>query len=337
MRWKRIIQTIDVHCGGEIGRVVTGGILNIPGMRIADKLAHINAKEDALRQLLCSEPRSGPAGSIVLLLPSTRADADVGFIVLQADQAHAMSGSNAMCAVTAILETGMKDMTVPQTIVTLDTAAGLVVATAECRDGKVICVELDMPPAYVAQKKAIISTKEWGDITYDLCFGGVFYALVDVHQLGLEIEPENARKLATSGVTLRQYIHSETDIVHPLIPQIRGVAYVMFREAESEGVWRQCTTLKPARVDRSPCGTGSNAHVAVRFLEGHLEIGDTLTTRSIIGSEFQVKLKAHTQVGSYDAVQVRISGQCWIYGMTQIALDPTDPFQEGFRLSDTWG
>ena len=146
MRWKRTLQTVDVHCEGEIGRVVTGGLIDVPGGTMAAKLAHINTVDDGLRRLLCSEPRSGPAGSIVLLPPSTRPDADIGFIVLQPDRAHAMSGSNAMCAVTALLETGMKEMSEPRTIVTLDTAAGLVRAEADCRDGRVTRVSLDMPP-----------------------------------------------------------------------------------------------------------------------------------------------------------------------------------------------
>jgi proline racemase len=107
MRWSRTIQTVDVHCEGEIGRVITGGVLNIPGATMADKLLHLNTVDDSLRRWLCSEPRSGPAGSFCLLTPACDPAADVGLIVLPPDQAHAMSGSNAMCATTALLETGM--------------------------------------------------------------------------------------------------------------------------------------------------------------------------------------------------------------------------------------
>lgn len=189
MRWKRTLQTVDVHCAGEIGRVVTGGVLDIPGDTMAAKLTHINEVDDSLRRLLCSEPRGGPAGSVALLTPPTHPDADTGFIVLQPDQAHAMSGSNSMCVVTALLETGMKEMIEPETIVTLDTAAGLVRATATCKNGKVTLVTLDMPPAYVAAKDAKINTPDWGEVSYDLCYGGIFYALIDVDQLGLSIAP----------------------------------------------------------------------------------------------------------------------------------------------------
>jgi proline racemase len=337
MWWTRTLQTVDVHCAGEIGRVVTAGVLNIPGATIADKLMHLNTVDDSIRRLLCSEPRGTPAGSVCLLVPATVPEADVGFLVLQPDQAHAMSGSNAMCAVTALLETGMKPMQEPETIVTLDTAAGLVRAVATCAAGKVTNVTLDMPPAFVAQLGATIDTPEWGTVTYDLCFGGVFYALVDADQVGLTISPENARALAMNGVALRAIIADAIEAKHPLIPALDGLAYVMFRSAEPDGAIRTCTTLRPGRADRSPCGTGSNSNMAVRHAKGLSKPGDTVTSRSIIGGEFTTTFVSETKVGPYTAVQNRVSGQCWIYGISQIGLDPTDPFPLGFTLSDTWG
>ncbi len=337
MRWTRTLQTIDVHCAGEIGRVVTGGVIDIPGATMADKLEHLNTKDDSLRRFLCSEPRSAPAGSFCLLVPATTPKADIGFIVLQPDQAHAMSGSNAMCAVTAILETGMKPMVEPETLVTLDTAAGLVEARATCENGKVTKVSLDMPPAFVAKKGAVIETPDWGGISYDLCFGGVFYALVDVDQIGLSIEPEHARTLAMKGVALRNLIAEVEPAPHPTTPALNGLAYVMFRSQDADGVIRTCTTLRPGRADRSPCGTGSNSNMAVQFAEGRVKPGDVLISRSIIGSEFTTEFLGETMVGPFAATQNRVSGQCWIYAMTQIGLDPTDPFPHGFTLSDTWG
>lgn len=337
MRWSRTIQTIDVHCAGEIGRVITGGVLNIPGATMADKLNHLNRVDDSLRRLLCSEPRSAPAGSFCLLTPACDPAADVGLIILQPDQAHAMSGSNAMCATTALLETGILPMVEPESVVTFDTAAGLVRATATCRDGKVVRVTLDMPPAFVAKQDAVIDTAEWGPIRYDLCFGGVFYALVDVDQIGLTIAPENARALATIGVALRNLIAASDHASHPTTPVLDGLAYVMFRAEEPDGALRTCTTLRPGRADRSPCGTGSNSNMAAWQARGRVRPGDRVTSRSIIGGEFVTEFVAETKVGPYSATRNRVSGQCWIYGISQIGLDPTDPFPEGFTLSDTWG
>ncbi len=337
MRWSKTLQVVDVHCAGEIGRVVTAGVLNIPGATMADKLRHINEVDDSLRRFLCSEPRSGPAGSFILLPPATHPEADVGFIVLQPDQAHGMSGSNAMCAVTALLETGLLEMHEPNTVVTLDTAAGLVRAVAECAGGKVIRVLLNMPASFVAIPDATIETDQWGKITYDVCFGGVFYALVDVNQVGLNIEPDQARELAETGVALWELIAPQTKISHPEAPAIHDVAYVMFRSTDPDGVIRTCTTLRPGRVDRSPCGTGSNSNMAVQQRLGRVQPGDTRVSRSIIGSEFTTTFLGATQVGPFEAAQCQVAGTCWIYGISQIGLDPSDPFQHGFILSDTWG
>lgn len=337
MRFARTLQTVDVHCAGEIGRVITGGVLNVPGATMAEKLLHLNTVDDSLRRWLCSEPRSGPAGSFCLLLPACDPAADVGLIVLQPDQAHAMSGSNAMCATTALLETGMIPMVEPVSVVTFDTAAGLVKATATCQGGKVVKVTLDMPPSFVTRQDAVIETAEWGALRYDLCFGGVFYALVDVDQIGLTITPENARALAMTGVELRNRIAAVEPALHPTTPALHGLAYVMFRAIEPDGSLRTCTTLRPGRVDRSPCGTGSNSNMASAHARGRVRPGDVVTSRSIIGGEFVTEFVAETTVGPYPATQNRVSGQAWIYGISQIGLDPSDPFPHGFTLSDTWG
>lgn len=337
MRFSRTIQTVDVHCEGEIGRVITGGVLNIPGATMAGKLDHLNRVDDTLRRWLCSEPRSAPAGSFCLLTPACDPAADVGFIVLQPDQAHAMSGSNAMCATTALLETGMIPMVEPESTVTFDTAAGLVKATATCHGGKVVKVTLDMPPAFVAQAGAVIDTPEWGPVPYDLCFGGVFYALIDADRIGLTIVPENARQLATIGVDLRNRIAAAEPALHPTTPALNGLSYVMFRAEEPDGALRTCTTLRPGRADRSPCGTGSNSNMATRHARGLAKPGDKVVSRSIIGGEFVTEFVEETRVGPFKAARNRVSGQAWIYGISQIGLDPTDPFPLGFTLSDTWG
>lgn len=337
MRFSRSIQTVDVHCAGEIGRVITGGVLNIPGATMADKLDHLNKVDDSLRRWLCSEPRSGPAGSFCLLVPACDPRADVGLIILQPDQAHAMSGSNAMCATTALLETGMIPMVEPTSVVTLDTAAGLVKATATCEGGKVVRVTLDMPAAFVMSRDAVIETAEWGPVLYDVSFGGVFYALIDVKQIGMTIAPENARKLAMAGVELRNRIAAMDPALHPTTPALSGISYVMFRADEPDGALRTCTTMRPGRADRSPCGTGSNANMAAWHARRLVKPGDVVTSRSIIGGEFTTEFVAETSIGPFGATRNRVSGQCWIYGISQIGLDPSDPFPTGFTLSDTWG
>ena len=337
MRWKRTIQLVDVHCEGEIGRVATGGVPVIPGRTIAEQLHHINTVDDSIRRFLCLEPRSGPLGSANLLVPPRREGADAGFIVLQADQAHAMSGSNAICVTTALLETGMVAMKEPETVVMLDTASGLVKATAACRDGHCDSVTLTMPPSFVHTLDLELKTEEWGTIRVDISYGSIFYAIVDAAAIGTPISKANARTLVEAGMKIKAELNRAIEVVHPEIPEIRGISYVMFRGEEPDGAVRTCTTMWPGRVDRSPCGTGSSANLATLHARGKAKVGDVLTSRSTIGTEFKVALSGLTEIAGRPAVIPVITGRAWTFGLTQMALDPFDPTADGFAVTDVWG
>lgn len=337
MRWKKTLQLVGVHCEGEIGKVITGGVVSIPGETMLDKMNYINEVDDSLRRLVVLEPRGCLQMSVNLLLPPTRPEAHAGFIVLQSDKAHPMSGSNSICVVTTLLELGMVPMQEPVTTVVLDTPAGLVTAKATCQDGRCTSVSLDMVPAFVEQLDVEIDAEEFGKIKVDLSFGGVYYALVDVEQLGLAIAPENARKLADLGVRLRALIDSQVKVQHPLYASINKIAYVMFRNRVDGTTYQTCTTLPPGRIDRSPCGTGSSANLATLAARGLVEKGAKLTSRSTIGSEFRVEHLGDTEVGGRAAVLPRITGRAWIYSVEQMGVDPDDPLAAGFMLSDTWG
>ncbi|MEX3693830.1 proline racemase family protein [Paraburkholderia sp. BR14263] len=337
MRWKKTLQLVDVHCEGEIGKVITGGVVGIPGATMLDKMNYINEVDDSLRRLVVLEPRGCLQMSVNLLLPPTRPEAHAGFIVLQTDKAHPMSGSNAICVVTALLELGMVEMQEPETTVVLDTPAGLVTARATCADGRCVSVSLDMVPAFVEQLDFAFETPQFGAIKADVAFGGVYYALIDVAQIGLSIAPENARALAELGVAFKDVINRQIRIQHPLYPQINELAYVMFRNRLSDTMYQTCTTLPPGRVDRSPCGTGSSANLATLAARGLADAGSRLKSRSTIGGEFDIELLGKTEVGGRPAVLPRVRGRAWIYGIQQIGVDPDDPLAAGFMLSDTWG
>lgn len=337
MRWKQTLQLAEVHCEGEIGKVITGGVIGVPGATMLDKMNYINEVDDSLRRLVTLEPRGCLQMSVNLLLPPTRPEAQAGFIVLQADKAHPMSGSNCICVVTALLELGMVPMQEPETTVVLDTPAGLVTARATCADGRCLGVSLDMVPAFVEHLDLAIETKAFGTLKVDVAFGGVYYALIDVEQTGLSIAPENARALADVGVALKDEINRQLNIQHPLLPSVNEVAYVMFRNRLDDRTYQTCTTLPPGRVDRSPCGTGSSANLATLAARGRVQPGDQLVSRSTIGGQFRVELLGTTQVAGRPAVLPRVTGRAWLYGLQQLGVDPDDPLAAGFMLSDTWG
>jgi proline racemase len=339
MRFSRLLSTIDVHAGGEIGRVVTSGLMGLPGADMAEKMRYINEVDDSLRRFLVTEPRASAAMTTNLLLPPTRSDADAAFLVLQIDRAHAMSGSNAMCVMTALLESGIAAMREPHTVLHLDTPAGLVVAHAECADGRCRSVSLDMPASFASDLDVRLATSSLGTVTGDVAFGGVFYFLVDARQVGMAIRPVNARSLVSAGIEILAAANKALDVRHPDNPAIRGISYVMFRDWDDDErrIMRNATILWPGRVDRSPCGTGSSARVAVLVTRGEKKSGDALIARSIIGSEFTVAIAGVEHAARGPITRPRVTGRAWIHGMTQIALDPSDPFPTGFVLSDTWG
>ncbi|ANH07494.1 proline racemase family protein [Shinella sp. HZN7] len=337
MRFENALDLMLVHCQGELGHVLMNGAPEIPGDTMLDKMNHINTVDDSLRRFVTFEPRAHVAQSVNLLLAPVRKDADAGFIVLQADRAHPMSGSNCICVVTALLESGRVAMREPETVVRLDTPAGLVVARARCEGGRCLSVSLDNVPSFAELLDHEIDTPAWGRIKVDIAFGGVYYALVDVGQIGLTIAPESARQLAEAGIALKQRLVDQVKVRHPTLPGVDEIAYVMFRDHEPDGAVRTCTTLQPGRVDRSPCGTGSSANLATLFARNEISVGDGRISRSIIGGEFLAEAIGETQVGGRRAVLPRITGRGYVYGRSELRRASDDPFAAGFALSDTWG
>ena len=328
---------VEAHAEGEVGRVVTGGVIDLPGRDMLEKLRHLNEVDDSLRRFLVMEPRGSAQMSTNLLLPPTRPDADAGFIVLQGDRAHAMSGSNTICMVTVLLETGMLEMKEPETVVRLDTAAGLVVARAACRDGKCERVSLRAPPSFVEALDFTIPVPGLGEVSVDVAFGGVFYGLIDAASVGLEITPSTARELVDAGCRIHRALTKTIEVRHPERPAINGIAYVMFTDRRDDGSLVGATVLPPGRLDRSPCGTGNSARLAVRHARGEVAIGESNEALSVIGSRFGVSLLETTEVAGRPAVVPEISGRGWIHGIHHIGVDPTDPYPSGYMLSDCWG
>ncbi|MBK8086301.1 MAG: proline racemase family protein [Devosia sp.] len=337
MRWSKTVTLVEAHAEGEVGGIVTGGVIDVPGASIADKLRHLNEVDDSLRRFLVFEPRAAAQMSTCLIFPPTRPDADIGFIILQGDKAHAMSGSNSICLTTVLLETGMLEMKEPETIVRIDTASGLVTARASCRNGKCERVTLTMNPSWAERLDAVVEVEGYGRVTLDIGYGGIFYALIDPAQLGLEIRPDEARKLVAAGSAIHRAVNAQLDIAHPEIAAIKGISYTMFVSHNAAGELKGATIMPPGRIDRSPCGTGNSARLAVAAARGLARPGDRFTARSIIDSSFEVTYAHDTTAAGRPAVQPIISGRGWIHGIHQIGIDPTDPYPLGYSVSDTWG
>ena len=228
-------------------------------------------------------------------------------------------------------------MTEPETTVRLDTPAGLVVARAQCSDGRCLSVSLDNVPCFAEALDHPIETERWGRIAVDIAFGGIYYAIVDAAALGLAIEPAQARALAEAGMALKAIIGRQITLDHPTEPGLNTLSYVMVRGPGADGEIRTATVMAPGRIDRSPCGTGSSANLATLHARGLVRVGDRRVSRSITGGTFTAALLGETTVGTRAAILPRITGQAWVYGRTTLRIDPADPYPAGYAPADIWG
>ncbi len=338
MRVTKMLNAVEVHAEGEQGTCFLGSVFEIPGATMLEKLRYINEVDDSLRRYLTMEPRGRPQTSANLVFPSSHPEADAGFIILQADRAHAMSGSNTICVVTALLETGVVPMIEPETLVTLETAAGLVRVRATCRDGKCERVTMAGVPSFVEALDVDLDVAGYGKITVDVAYGGCYYVLVDADQLGVTLERGSARDIVEAASAVYQAADAAITVKHPEVSDINFVSYVMVtgNDDPAGGRLRSATVLS-GRVDRSPCGTGNSARLATLEARGLATVGSRFTANSIIDSEFQVGITGETVVGGRRAILPEISGRGWVFGTKTTALDPTDPYPRGFVLTDVWG
>ncbi|MCX4816497.1 proline racemase family protein [Streptomyces sp. NBC_01239] len=346
MRWKRVLNVVDCHAEGEVGKVVVGGIGDVPGETMFDKRVHLETEADHLRKLLLFEPRGAAVHNANIVLPSRHPDADMGFVILESTEYPAMSGSNTMCVATVLLETGMLPMTEPVTELTLEAPAGLIKVRCECRDGKVVSVRLTNQPAFVYHLQVPVEVPELGTLTVDIAYGGMTYVVVDHRALGLKLVPDEARDLCRLGQIIKQAAAEQYTVEHPANSAIPGITQTLFagdlhEEAGEAGGLpalrsRNAVVVSPGRIDRSPCGTGTSARLAVLHAKGLITAGQTFLHESLIGTVFDSRIEATTVVGPYEAVVPSIAGGAWITSLSQLGLDPTDPFPEGYTLSDTW-
>jgi proline racemase len=337
VRVRRTIEVIGCHAGGEIGNVVVGGVLPPPGKTVFEQMQAL-ARDDSLRRLLLREPRGSVAVHANLIVPPTRDDCDAGYIIMEPTEYPAMSGSNTMCVATVLLETGMVEMREPETTLRLEAPAGVVEVTARCENGKCESVELTNVPCFVEHLDASLEVDGLGTLTVDVAFGGMWYAIADAHALGFDLQPSEARELSAVGERIRAAAHEQLSCVHPENSAISGVSIVEIAEPW-QGVGRvskNAVVVAPGRLDRSATGTGLSARMAALHARGELYVGDSMSHASVIGSTFDGRVVSETTVGGRPAIVPAIRGSAWITGITQVLVDPTDPFPEGYLLSDTW-
>jgi trans-L-3-hydroxyproline dehydratase len=337
MRVTRMITVVGCHAGGEVGNVVVGGVLPPPGETVFERMLALEA-DDSLRRLLLREPRGSVATHANLIVPTLRPECAAGFVIMEPTEYPAMSGSNAICVTTVLLETGMVEMREPETVFKLEAPAGVVEVRAACRDDKCESVELTNVASFAAQLDASLEVEGIGTLTVDVAFGGMWYAIADAVELGFSLEPSEARDLSDAGELIRLAAREQLPCVHPENDAIAGVSIVQIAEPW-QGVGatsKNAVVVSPGRLDRSATGTGLSARMAALHARGAMHVGDGMTHASVLGTTFDGRIVSETSVGDLPAIVPAIRGSAWITGISQVSVDPTDPFPEGYLLSDTW-
>jgi proline racemase len=350
MRFERMITAVDVHAGGEPGRVVTAGLPPIPGESMFAKMEYLRDNEDWLRKVMLREPRGYPALCCNVILPPTSPQAHAGYVIMEQVEYPPMSGSNTICVVTALIETGMVPVSEPVTELMLETPAGLIDVRATVRDGNCETVTFRNVPAYAAHLDRSIEVPELGTVTVDVGWGGMFYVIAEAAQFGFELTPAEGADITRVTAMLKAAAREQLPVVHPQNPAIRDITIgQLYGPAHSpKANRRNAVTVSsgafdwewPATwtgvLDRSPCGTGTCAAMAVLHAKGQLAIGEDFVHESIIGSIFTGRLVEETTLRTQPAVVPTITGSGWITGIAQYLIDPSDPFPEGFTVGDLW-
>ncbi|WP_166997159.1 proline racemase family protein [Paramicrobacterium fandaimingii] len=331
MRSSRVITAVDSHTEGMPTRVVTGGVGVIPGATMNDKRLHVIEHQDDLRQFLMNEPRGHASMSGALLQPPTREDCDWGIVYIEASGCLPMCGHGTIGAATVLVETGMVEVTEPVTTIRLDTPAGLVIARVAVSEGHADAVTIENVPSFVDRLDAVIDVPGLGEIPYSLAFGGNYYAMVNLDDVGLPFDRARQQEILDAGLAIMAAINEQDAPKHPSIAGLDHCHHVEFIAPGSNArLSRHAMAIHPGWFDRSPCGTGTSARMAELWARGELALDTDFINESFIGSRFTGRIIAETDVDGMPAVIPTITGRAWVTGMGQYMLDPADPFPTGF-------
>lgn len=352
MRVSNMIQAVDTHVCGEPGRVIVGGVLDVPGSTMFEKMRYLETEADELRLRMLREPRGYPAANCNLILPPTHPDAHAGYVIMEQVEYPGMSGTNTIAVTTVLIETGMVPSTEPVTELLLESPAGLISVRADVEGGKVKRVTFENVPGFAVHLDREVDVPELGKVKVDVAYGGMFYVIADADQVGLTLTPDEAKQATRVGEMIKAAtIEQLEEPVHPENSGIRGVTIGQLSappthpEAHRKNTvivstgqldWNRPDTWTAA-LDRSPCGTGTSAKMVAMWAKGELPLNQEFVHEGILGTTFTGKLIKETKLGDYDAVVPTIAGTAWITGFAQYVVDPEDPFPNGYTVGDIWG
>ena len=331
--WPRF-ETVDAHTGGEPLRIVTSGIPAIPGDTMLEKRRWAREHLDHVRRVLMLEPRGHADMYGALPTSPVTPDGDLGVLFVHNDGFSTMCGHGIIALTKVALECGLVEPAAPG-VLRIDTPAGRVTARADLEDARVAAVQFENVPSFVLAQDLITPVPSFGKVTCDVAFGGAFYAYVDARELGLEVAPSSTPALVDAATRIKEAVAAQVELAHPSErdPDINFLYGVVLSEpTPAPATLRNVCVFADGEVDRSPTGTGVSGHAARLHARGELATGASITIESILGSAFDVRVKATCGVGPLSAVIPVVRGTAHVTGRHEFVVDPGDPLGEGFLL-----
>ena len=336
----KTVHVVSAHAEGEVGDVIIEGGEPPPGETLWDQSRWI-AKDQVLRNFVLNEPRGGVFRHVNLLVPPKNPKASAAFIIMEPEDTPPMSGSNSICVATVLLDHGLITMEEPVTNFFLEAPGGLVKVKALCKNGKAERIFVQNLPSFVYKLDTSLELEGYGSISADTAFGGDSFVIVDAKKLGFSIDPSEAAELARLGAKITDAATEQIGFRHPTITDWTHYSFCQFSRKQDQSndciSFKSAVSVKPGKIDRSPTGTALSAKMAVLEARGEMKIGQKIKAISFIGSSFEGKIIEKCNLNGTSAIIPEISGRGWITGLHQHTLEPTDPWPEGYKLSDTWG
>ena len=336
----KTVHVVSAHAEGEVGDVIIEGVEPPPGKTLWEQSRWI-AKDQVLRNFVLNEPRGGVFRHVNLLVPPKNPKASAAFIIMEPEDTPPMSGSNSICVATVLLDHGLITMEEPVTNFFLEAPGGLVKVKALCKNGKAERIFVQNLPSFGYKLDTKLELEGYGSISADTAFGGDSFVIVDAKELGFSIDPSEAAELAHLGAKITDAATEQIGFRHPTITDWTHYSFCQFSNIEDQSndciSFKSAVSIKPGKIDRSPTGTALSAKMAVLEARGEMKVGQKIKAISIIGSSFEGKIVEKCNLNGTSAIIPEISGRGWITGLHQHTLEPTDPWPEGYRLSDTWG
>jgi trans-L-3-hydroxyproline dehydratase len=328
------ITSIDVHTAGEPFRVITGGYPDLPGDTILDRRRYAMEHLDHLRTALMWEPRGHADMYGCIVTPPVSPGADIGILFMHNEGYSTMCGHGIIGIAKVALEAGLLPMTAPQTMVKIDTPAGLVTAHARVAEGRVQSVAFHNVPSFVLALDETVEVPGLGQVRYDIAFGGAFYAFVQAEDVGLTCTPDDFRSLIEKGMAIKRAVMAKRPVPHPFEQDLSFLYGTIFVGPPlGEGAHsRNVCIFAEGEVDRCPTGTGVSARLAIHHARGEIDVDEPMVVESIIGTRFTGRIVEPTPFGPYRAVIPEIEGSAHITGRHVFLVDPDDPLRDGFIL-----